>query len=315
MKKNKISLMLDSGAFSAWTKQTEIDIDKYIAFCLEHLSYIDYVINLDVIPGKFGQKDLPAEERERSAIIGWKNYQYMLEKGIPKEKLIHIFHQGENFKWLKKIANAMPYIGLSPANDRTTAEKMQWLDQCMEHVCDDKGMPKVKWHGFAVTSLRLMLRYPWYSADSTSWVMTSRMGSVYIPRYKDGQWIYDEDSWKITVSTRSPGKSDAGKHFDNLPNNVQDKIMEYLSMKGYVLGKSEFKRVSAKNYKLKENEKWNGKEANDNTREVEMIIEDGLCNNYKLRDEVNIIYFLDLEKSMPEWPWAFKSKGVQRFEL
>ena len=37
--KNKISLILDSGAFSAWTKQTEVDINKYADFCIEHLSY------------------------------------------------------------------------------------------------------------------------------------------------------------------------------------------------------------------------------------------------------------------------------------
>ena len=312
---SKISLILDSGAFSAWTKQTEIDIDKYISFCLEHLPYIDFIVNLDVIPGKYGQKDLPPEEIERSATVGWNNYEYMLKKGIPKEKLIHIFHQGENFRWLEKIANAMPYIGLSPANDRSTSEKMQWLDQCMKYVCDKDGMPIVKWHGFAVTSLKLMLRYPWYSVDSTSWVMTSRVGSIYVPRYKNGEWIYDEDSWKVTVSSRSPTKGEIGKHFDTLPENVKDRILEYLSMKGYKIGKSEFKMVSAKKYKLEENEKWFGKESPDGTREVEMIIEDGLCNNYKLRDEVNIIYFLDLEKSMPKWPWPYKSKGVQGFSL
>ena len=312
---NKPSLILDSGAFSAWTKQTEINIDKYADFCLEHIPYIDFIVNLDVIPGKFGQKDLPAAEIERSASVGWSNYEHMLKRGIPKEKLIHIFHQGEKFYWLDKIANAMPYIGLSPANDRTTSEKMQWLDQCMEYVCDDKGMPIVKWHGFAVTSLKLMLRYPWYSVDSTSWVMVARMGAIYMPRFKNDKWIYDENSWKITVSSRSPDKTELGKHIETLPANAREHIEAYLSEKGYKLGKSEFKTVGSKKYKLEENERWGRKEKDDGTQEVEMIIEDGLCNNYKLRDEVNIIYFLDLEKSMSKWPWAFKKKGVQKFKL
>jgi len=41
---------------------------------------------------------------------------------------------------------------------------------------------------------------------------------------------------------------------------------------------------------------------------VEVIIEKGLCNDYMQRDELNIIYFLDLEKSFPKWPWPYKKK-------
>jgi len=305
--------MLDSGAFSAWTKKINIDLDKYIAFCLEYNSYIDYVVNLDVIPGEWGQKALPSAEIERSASKGWANYQYMLSKGIPKDKLIHIFHQGEDFKWLEKMVAVIPYIGLSPANDRSTSEKQQWLDDCMKYVCDDKGYPKVKWHGFAVTSLRLMFRYPWYSVDSTSWVMTSRMGGVYVPQYKSGKWIYDENSWKISVSTKSPNKSEEGKHIDTLSKIQREHIFTYFAEKGYILGKSEF-RFESEKYKLKKDEKWGGKAASGK-REVEIIIEAGLCNDYKMRDELNIIYYLDLESHMPKWPWAFRAKGVERFEL
>jgi len=310
---NKISLILDSGAFSAWTKKISINLNNYADFCLQHLPYIDYIVNLDVIPGEFGQKALPLKEIEKSASEGWANYEYMIKRGIPKEKLIHIFHQGEDFKWLEKIVKAMPYIGLSPANDRSTSEKIRWLDNCMKYVCDEKGYPKVKWHGFAVTSFRLMSRYPWFSVDSTSWVMTSRMGGVYVPRYRSGKWIYDEDSWKISVSARSPNISQAGKHINTFSRLQKQHILDYFSEKGYALGKSEFKSVS-KNYKLKSNEKWNGA-AIGNKREIEVIVSPGLCNDYKLRDELNIIYYLDLEKRMPKWPWAFKKQGIKAFNL
>jgi hypothetical protein len=119
----------------------------------------------------------------------------------------------------------------------------------------------------------------------------------------------------IALSSRSSAKNEQGKHIDSLPTMIKEKITDYFDAKGYRIGKSEFKTVSSKKYKLEENEKWLGKELPDGTREVEMAIEDGLCNNYKLRDEVNIIYFLDLEKSMPEWPWPFKAKGIKRFTL
>ena len=110
------------------------------------------------------------------------------------------------------------------------------------------------------------------------------------------------------MSSRSPTKNELGKHIDTLPSAIREKIIEYFDAKGYKIGKSKFKRVSEK-YELKENEKWNGKEIINNQREIEIIIENGLCNDYKLRDEMNIIYFLDIEKAMPEYPQPFIKKS------
>lgn len=307
MKANPVSLILDSGAFSAWNQGVSINLDEYIDFCLENDKYINFFVNLDVIPGSPGKKNLPAEEIERSAKQGYENYLYMIKKGVKKKKIIHVFHQGERFSWLKKMVKEMEYIGISPANDRSTNEKIAWLDLCMAHVCDDKGMPKVKWHGFAVTSLRLMLRYPWYSVDSTSWVMTSRMGSVYVPRFIKDKFVYDQNSWKVLVSSRSPSKGDGAKHFDNFSSWTRKIILDYFKLRGYQLGKSEFRIVSnSKNYELLPNEKWFGKMKGDKSREIEVIIEPGLCNTYKQRDELNIMYFLNLEKALPSWPWPYR---------
>jgi hypothetical protein len=47
-------------------------------------------------------------------------------------------------------------------------------------------------------------------------------------------------------------------------------------------------------------------------RELEIVIDPGISNKYQLRDEMNILYFLDLEKSRPAWPWAFKTKETQK---
>ena len=61
---------------------------------------------------------------------------------------------------------------------------------------------------------------------------------------------------------------------------------------------------------LHEEEGEEKKEKGKSKRLLEIVVEPGLSNKYQLRDEMNIIYFLDLEKSMPEWPWAFKRKGT-----
>lgn len=39
---------------------------------------------------------------------------------------------------------------------------------------------------------------------------------------------------------------------------------------------------------------------------VETVLVPGLANTYQLRDELNVIYFLDLENNSPAYPWAFK---------
>jgi hypothetical protein len=143
------------------------------------------------------------------------------------------------------------------------------------------------------------------------------MGSVYVPRHKGGKWIYDEDSWKVAVSNRSPSTKEAGKHIETLSPKQKQLVLDYIHSKGYQLGKSVFKTVPA-GYVLKENERWADKKPKDKTakRQVEVIEEPGVCNKYQSRDEMNIIYFQDLERSMPEWPWPFKKKNkVQGFGL
>ncbi|MCK9520459.1 MAG: hypothetical protein M0R74_15760 [Dehalococcoidia bacterium] len=314
--KNKVHLFLDSGAFSAWTQGVAINLDDYIQFCLEHLDIVDVIVNLDVIPGRPYQK-LTSADIEESATQGWANYEKMLDAGIPKDKLIHIFHQGEDMKWLKRMVKEIPYIGISPANDKSTDQKMRWLDHCMQYVCDSDGMPLVKFHGFAVTSLRMMLRYPWYSVDSTTWVVMSRNGQILVPRRRGGDWVYDEDSWKISVSSRSPDKKEAGQHIDTLSPRQRQVVLDYLEEKGYALGQSEFKMMP-QTYKPTGNERWaERKKPTDKTapRLLEVIVEPGVINQYRLRDELNIIYFQDLEKTLPVWPWPYKPKGVQGFSL
>ena len=313
----KISLFLDSGAHSLYTanvikKQHQEGygfydtedfwryVDEYAEFVKTYKEYIDVYVNVDVI-----------FDPDRSHKV----QKYLETKhGLSP---LPVIHYGSKPKYLERCLGNYNYIGLGGLGQEVTYRQyVTWADQMWNIICDTKDrLPICKVHGFAMTSLRFMLRYPWYSVDSTSWVMTSRMGSIYMPQYKDNKWIYDENSWKICLSSRSPDKSEIGKHISTLPQDVVNLITTYLSMKGYKIGESKFKKVNAKKYKLEENERWFNKQLSDGTREVEIIIEDGLCNNYKLRDEMNIIYYLDLEKSMPAWPWAYKPQGLQGFQL
>jgi hypothetical protein len=282
----KVNLMLDSGAFSAWTSQEDISIEEYGQFILEHLDHFEYIVNLDVIPGEGGRAILP-EEQEDAAEQGRKNYWYLINMGVPKEKLIHVFHQGERFYWLEKMIDEMSYIGISPANDRTTEQKIQWLDSCMDYVTDRKGRPTIKFHGFAVTSVRLMLRYPWYSVDSTSWVVYGKFGMILIPHKSQGAYDYRK-TYRIFVSARSPKVAMDGKHITTLSCDEKNYILEYIKEQGFKLGKSHI----------------------DDFGKEHKIIE-GLCNNHILRDNFNMLYYVGLQKTIEPWKTArFNRKDI-----
>lgn len=292
-----MGLIMDSGAFSAWSKGKNIDFEKYIEYLHLYEDQIDLIVNLDVIPASPGVKKIPKEVIENSARKGFRNYRRLIREGFSKEKVIHVFHQNEDFKWLQLMVEKIPYIGLSPANDRTTKEKIRWLDNCMKYVLDSDGFPKVKFHGFAVTSHELMRRYPWYSVDSSSWCIQAGLGDIYVPPLTKNGWDFSVPPRQIKTSQLIV---------------VPDTLKKYLDELGLKLGKSEFKKVD-ENYQLQQNERFVGKGLAKDKRIVEVLIESGIINSHQDRYLVNAHYIHEFEKTLPPWPWAWKKSKKKLF--
>lgn len=316
----EISIFLDSGAFSAFTKGISINIQDYIKFIKDNREGITLYANLDVIGDAEGT---------------WRNQQIMEEAGLIP---LPCFHLGEEWLYLERYVKEYDYIALGGvAQAKNKDSLMSWLDKCWEIICDKDGWPKTRVHGFAVTSLGIMFRYPWFSVDSTSWVLTGRFGSIYVPRYRDGEYIYDESSWKIAVSNQAPSQEGEGRHFSTLSRIEQKIILDYIHSKGHTMGKSSF-RIVEKDYKPdpEKGERWYNKEDAEILRgfidlsgvfvdperltqgkdplgrpKIEIVEEPGISNDYKRRDAMNIMYFLDLEKNMPAYPWQWRKKGVR----
>lgn len=174
IKQNKVELICDSGAFTAWNKGASINIDKYIQFIKDYEEIITHVVNLDVIPGTTGSEPT-VEDIELAAEQGWKNLEIMKAQKINP---IHVFHQGEDFKWLTKMINSgLDYIGISPCNDFADLKKMHWLDHSFRLIANSIN-PNIKTHGFGVTSNKLLERYPWYSCDSSSYSLSAAFGNI-----------------------------------------------------------------------------------------------------------------------------------------
>lgn len=297
-KKNKVNLFLDSGAFSAYIQNTEVSLEEYIAFIKANEDALTVYANLDVIG---------------SDIETWKNQLRMEKAGLHP---LPVYHLEDDISYLHKYIEKYDYICLGGmARGFTTDQRIAFLDRCFEVICDTPDrMPKVKVHGFGVTALRALLRYPWYSVDSTSWVVAGRIGNIYMPYLRGGKWVYDENSWAVCVSNRSNNLKDAGKHLQTMTKLEQAQVMQYLDERGYVIGESDF-RMEPQSYILQENERWAQKKptTKDALRKVEHIRIPGISNTYQLRDELNIMYFLDLEKSVQPWPWPWHAPKMKGF--
>lgn len=258
--------ILDSGAFSVWTKGKELDINAYISFCEANLDTIDYFVNLDVIPGK-PYKAPTLADRKEAAKAGWGNYITVLKK-IPNEKVIHVFHQGEDFKWLARLVKKGIYIGLSPANDKNTEQRVLWLDKCMKYVLNQDGYPLVKFHGFAVTSSRIIARYPWYSVDSATWIRRSAFGDIFIPKFVKGKPDYSITQDVVSFTERSVirnGKKN-NDHYSYASQKRKEVIGAWVSELGHT---------------------------------PEELHDDSFA-----RLRCNILFYKKVQESAPIWPWS-----------
>jgi hypothetical protein len=185
-----LSIMLDSGAYSAWKRGTEVNLRNYIAFISDNLDLWEFYVALDCIPGNWGTSLTPAKV-EAAAAQSSQNYGKMLQAGL---KPIPVYHLGEDIKWLKRMVDSgADYIGLGGLVGKATDKARHWLDAAFNYL---SGFPKVRVHGFGISNTVRMREYPWYSIDSSSFMRQAAYGFIRLP------W----DGWKklamVWVSTK-----------------------------------------------------------------------------------------------------------------
>lgn len=185
-KEFKGQLFVDSGAYTAHTKGQKVDVNDYIEFLNKRGEHLTCFAQLDTIPGEYRKKKT-LKQLQDAPEQSWENFLYMYEHVDYKEKIIPIVHQGENLRHLSRMlewrdadGNAIDYIGLSPANDLPTSKKIPWFSQCF-WIIKNSSNPNVKTHAFGMTALDVLESFPFYSADSTSYIIGASSGSFYTP--------------------------------------------------------------------------------------------------------------------------------------
>jgi hypothetical protein len=184
-------MIIDSGAFSAWTKRKPLEVGDYIKFCKEIISIAKcpvLFISLDEIAGAKDESSRPdPEEFEKACEKSWTNYEKLRDAGIPA---IPTFHQYDDFKWLYRMAGEADYIAVSTRKDGSGQDfKTEWLEQVFAGIGFDK-----KVHGLGVCKSETMENFPFHSVDNTVWLNASKG----IFRYFDGRRArpIQQDEWR-----------------------------------------------------------------------------------------------------------------------
>lgn len=241
-----LPLALDSGAFSYYTKfgsakdehgkmiygtgaikhadhsyyQTpsfQKYLEDYINFLRLHKGRMKFCVSLDVI---FNPE------------ASWDIYKQMTAQGL---KVLPVYHWGEDPKWLKKYLDCTDYIGVGGVGK--TATMSAWLpfgERTWKLLCDNKGKPLVRVHGFAMSSFELVKRFPYHSIDSTTAFTWSRYGSLMLPnKVGSGKAGFNFSNTPIIYPV-TPRRARASKHVDQLfPTGVKRAaVEEYVELLG-----------------------------------------------------------------------------------
>lgn len=204
----RLIVALDSGAFSMYnnkfahsrkgmesdrdlanydyykTKEFKDYLEAYIEFVTIHIEELDMHVTMDII---------------YNAKASWEVQKYMETCGLIP---MPVFHYGEDWKYLERYLDQYEHVGVGGLGQGASVQSyIPFGDEIFKRVCDKHGRPRNKIHGFAMTSVQLMKRYPWYSCDSSTWGSLSRNGWARFPRLdKHGQydWLRKPIAWRFT---------------------------------------------------------------------------------------------------------------------
>ena len=227
----RLDLLLDSGAFSAWARQDDIQLETYIDYLKQHRRCASAYLALDKIPGRF-KAPATATETDEAARISYQNLQVMKAAGLTP---IPVFHQGEDFDWLiRLIEDGEDYIGISPRDFSGAQAQQAWFDKVFTLITDRDGHPMVRTHGLGVTKVKFLLRYPFTTVDSTRWTLDAGYGHILLPQWRNGGFDYLQPP-HIVATTGVDSKVNARKQVRGFGDATTQHIEDYVTGLGLTL--------------------------------------------------------------------------------
>lgn len=147
-------IILDSGAYTAFSKGKNISIIDFMKYIDENKDYIYRYISLDVIG---------------NPRITYKYYEIMIMEGYNP---VPVFHFGDDVKRLRKyISEGNDYIALGntvPIKNKSTVAS--WVNELINEF------PYTKFHLLGSSSTKVTDGTSLYSVDSSTWIMMAING-------------------------------------------------------------------------------------------------------------------------------------------
>jgi len=208
----------------------------------------------------------------------WENQKIMEENGLNPLPVHHLEDPMKCLDWcLEYDYFALGGMATAPMN-----KSIVLFDKCWDIICDKDCYPKSKVHGFGMASPQLVYSYPWFSVDSSSWVSYGRYGIVILPKKVRGSFCYSVPPVKVFVSDKSTKKGEDGIHYTSLSPYEKESFDEYLTLYDLPFGNEETKGVSNDNF-------W--------------------------RDFANYLFFAEMCKKAPVYPYPWKRKKEITFNF
>lgn len=151
-KAGEFDILFDSGAFSIWKRGININIKDYCDYLIRHK--IEKYLVLD----KVG-----------SHIKTMENQRIMEDYGM---RPIPVYHMNSPIENLYEICEKYKYVCLGGTVGSQKSTRIAFFEEVFKHF------PDHKFHGLGITDARIIKSFPFYSVDSTTWLVAEKMGKI-----------------------------------------------------------------------------------------------------------------------------------------
>ena len=150
---------------------------------------------------------------------------------------IPVWRVGTDEIWLEKYLKETDYIAIGAIANLNTQERIRTLSRVFRlYLTSFSGAATHKVHGLGLTALELVRKFPWYSVDSFTPVISAAMGGILAPELiRRGSEQYESFSI-IKVSNKAKHTPGMKNSYLNLPRVFQKKLADEMEAVGFKLG-------------------------------------------------------------------------------
>ncbi len=187
------SVMVDSGAYTFLANPKEMEkkfktrnskralykfVEEYVQWLYDNTDKYEYAVEVDLYDA-FGEDFIFRLHEE---------FFKPFQRDTGKEVIFVMQERGLS-DWNKLIKDPeIKFLGIGSTNSLSVKNYVYWVSKCIKY--------NKKVHGFAITNLKYLLRIPFYSVDSTTWMSSDKYGE---------HFFFDKKNMKIRrIYSRKP---------------------------------------------------------------------------------------------------------------